>query len=296
VLIGLVGCGHWGVNIVRDLRLLHCEVNVVARSEASVGRAREAGATEVVTELNGLGEVDGIVVATPIATHAAVLEETLKMGVPVFVEKPLSDDPEAAVRIAASAENRLFVMDKWRYQPAVQAMAAVNREGLLGRVVGVKTVRVQPDNRHDEDAVWVLAPHELAISMEVLGRLPRPRTAVGQWEDDRLVSMYAVLETDEEWHVAEVSERAPQVERRIELHCSEGLAVLRDGWDEHITLYRHDGRTERIATPGDLPLLAELRAFVEHLEGGPPPRSSAVEGAAVVKTVATLRALAAWPM
>jgi hypothetical protein len=43
---------------------------------------------------------------------------------------------------------------------------------------------------------------------------------------------------------------------------------------------------------GELPLLAELRAFVEHLGGGPPPKSSAAEGAAVVRTIATLRELA----
>ena len=42
----------------------------------------------------------------------------------------------------------------------------------------------------------------------------------------------------------------------------------------------------------ELPLLGELRAFVEHVEGGPPPRSSAAEGAKVVAVIAELRALA----
>jgi hypothetical protein len=52
---------------------------------------------------------------------------------------------------------------------------------------------------------------------------------------------------------------------------------------------------ERIATPGELPLLAELRVFVSHLRGGPPPRSSAAEGASVVETIEHLRALAGVP-
>jgi hypothetical protein len=47
----------------------------------------------------------------------------------------------------------------------------------------------------------------------------------------------------------------------------------------------------RIETPGELPLLAELRAFVGHI-GGPAPRSSAAEGAAIVSAIAELRALA----
>ena len=49
---------------------------------------------------------------------------------------------------------------------------------------------------------------------------------------------------------------------------------------------------ERIETPGELPLLAEVRTFVEHLAGGPPPRSSAAEGLAVVEALAALRRMA----
>ena len=45
----------------------------------------------------------------------------------------------------------------------------------------------------------------------------------------------------------------------------------------------------------ELPLLRELRAFVEHLRGGPPPRSSAREGAEIVETIAELRSLAGLP-
>ncbi|TMK26548.1 MAG: hypothetical protein E6G64_14425 [Actinobacteria bacterium] len=51
-----------------------------------------------------------------------------------------------------------------------------------------------------------------------------------------------------------------------------------------------DQETRPIST--EFPLLRELRAFVEHLEGGPPPRSSAAEGAAEVAVVERLRQLA----
>jgi predicted dehydrogenase len=42
----------------------------------------------------------------------------------------------------------------------------------------------------------------------------------------------------------------------------------------------------------ELPLLRELRAFLDHLDGGPPPLSSAADGAAIVDALATLRELA----
>ena len=44
--VALVGCGRWGRHILRDLIALGCEVPVVARSEASVERAREGGAAD----------------------------------------------------------------------------------------------------------------------------------------------------------------------------------------------------------------------------------------------------------
>jgi len=40
-------------------------------------------------------------------------------------------------------------------------------------------------------------------------------------------------------------------------------------------------------------LLRELRAFLEHLAGGPPPKSSAEEGVADVAAIERLRELAA---
>jgi hypothetical protein len=41
-----------------------------------------------------------------------------------------------------------------------------------------------------------------------------------------------------------------------------------------------------------MPLLRELQAFVDHLRGGPPPRSSAAEGLMIVERIAAIRRLA----
>jgi predicted dehydrogenase len=278
--------------VLRDLRALGCDVRVVARSEASVARAHDGGAATVVAGLHALGAVDAIVVVVPVEAHAAAVEEALRFDVPVFVEKPLCDDVGAATRLAGLGSGRLFVMDKWRYHPAIAVLREISASGSLGRTHGLRTVRVQSGSRHGADISWVLAPHDLSIALEVLGDVPSPTAAVGQWVDDRLVTLHALLETRRGWHALEISERAGSVERRIELHCDEGVAVLGGGWDEHVLVHLRDGGVERIEAAGELPLLAELRAFIEFVRGGPPPSSSAAEGAAVVGTIAELRALA----
>jgi predicted dehydrogenase len=292
MVVGQVGCGHWGAHVLRDLRTLGCDVHVVARSEASQARAREGGAKAVVPDVGRLTGLDAVVVVTPIATHADVLDEALRHDVPVFVEKPLCDDPADADRLAAVAPGRLFVMDKWRYHPAVLELAELAGSGSLGRLLGLRTIRVQPDNRHEEDAIWVLAPHDLAIALEVLGEVPRPTAAAGVWDGERLVTLHAILEADRGWHVMEISERAARIERRVELHCDEGVAVLEGGWDEHVVVYTPAGGSEQLETPGELPLLAELRAFLGFLAGGDPPESTVAEGAAAVHAIVEMRSLA----
>ena len=296
MVLGLVGCGNWGRHILRDLVSLGCEVPVVARSPESIARAEKGGASKVVTDTGSFPALDDVVVATPTSTYAAVLDEVLEREVSVFCEKPLTDDPSAARQLAERAPDRLFVMDKWRYHPGVLELAAIARERRLGGVSGVRTVRVGWGNRHeDADPVWVLAPHDLAIGLEIFGALGQPEAAVAQWRQGGAIHLSGVLRGDGWWQTLEVSGRSTERKRSVELFCDDGVAVLGDGWDEHVTIYRDDAdgvREERIETPGELPLLAELRAFVEHLEGGPPPRSSAAEGAAIVTAIAALRALA----
>jgi predicted dehydrogenase len=292
VVVGLVGCGVWGAHVLRDLRSLACDVRVVARSPDSVRRAKNGGATAIVSDLTELGDIHGVVVVTPIATHASVVEQVLRLDVPIFVEKPLCDDAADATRLAEEGAGRIFVMDKWRYHPGVGALAELARSHVLGSARELRTMRVQPSNRHTEDCSWVLTPHDLAIATEILGGLPEPVRASAEWEDDRVLSLQAELERDGVVHSLEVSERAPVNRRRIELVFEDGAAVLEGGWDEYVTVTRHSGRAKRVEATGELPLLAELRAFVGFLAGGPAPRSSVEEGAAAVHLIAELRALA----
>ncbi len=296
MVVGLVGCGRWGRHILRDLRSLGCDVPVVARSEESRARAEEGGANAVVADIASLTGVDGVVVATPTSTHAAVLEQVLTVDVPVFCEKPLTDDPAAAARLAELGADRLFVMDKWRYHAGVLELAAIAHDRRLGAVSGLRTVRIGWGNPHDDvDIVWVIAPHDLAIALEVMGAVPEPQAAIAQSRNGEALQLSGLLRGDGWWQVLEASGRSPERTRRIELHCEDGVAVLAGGWDEHVSLFREGIEEERIETPGELPLLAELRAFVDHLGGGPPPRSTAAEGALVVAAIAELRRLAGAP-
>jgi predicted dehydrogenase len=284
--VGLVGCGRWGSVILRDLNALGCRVHVVARSEAS--RERAVSAASVVGTVAELPEVGGVVVATSTSSHAAAVGEALERRVPVFCEKPLSDDLDAAERLVAAGDGRLFTMDKWRYHPGVEEIARMVKAGELGTVQHLATVRVGWGTKHDDvDCVWVLAPHDLAIAREILGHVPAPRTVTIERLGARRVGMTATL-GGPPFMTMTVSAAAAGHRREVRVIGDEAVAILDGAYANELVVGVPGTEPEHRPIADDMPLLAELRTFVEHLEGGPPPRSSAQEGLEIVAAITAL--------
>lgn len=297
--IGLIGCGRWGRLILRDLRSLGADVSVVATQQGR--QAIEQGASLVVGSIAELPRMDGYVVATPTSTHADIIE-ALPRGVPVYCEKPLTDDPVRALHIARQRGADVFVMDKWRYHEGILALAAIARSGELGPVQGLRTTRVGWGHDYaDVDCVWTLLPHDLTIAHEILGNLPQPVAACADRGATGVMGVVAMSAVpDGCWHVAEVGARSPERRRNVTLLCRDGLARLNDAYDDHIEVFvappangpAPECVPERRAIGTRMPLLTELSVFLDYLRGGPKPKSTAAEAAAVVEAIATIRRLA----
>jgi hypothetical protein len=130
--------------------------------------------------------------------------------------------------------------------------------------------------------------------LEVLGHLPEARSAVGR--TDGTIAHLTGLLGKRPWFEMHVSGASVARRRTIELVCVDGVAWLSAADDDAIGMAPNGvigtSAWERRPISNEMPLLAELRAFVDHLGGGAPPKSSAVEGAQAVSTIAELRSLA----
>ncbi|MGF1501214.1 MAG: Gfo/Idh/MocA family protein [Paracoccaceae bacterium] len=293
--IGLVGCGRWGRLILRDLRSLGANVVVAAPSEATRAQSVELGAVAAVATAGELPDLDGYVVAPPTVLHAETVETLLPRNRPIFVEKPLTNDPAAADRILAAAPDRVFCMDKWRYHGGVLKLADLAKRGALGDVLAVRSWRLGWGNPHrDVDAAWILLPHDLSIALEILGRLPPLRHAHGIAAGPIGESLSAVLVDPAGGPSVEmeISSSHPVNRRSVAVIGSEAVAQFGDSYDRALRLNRPGAEPEEIPVETEMPLLAELRAFVEHIAGGPPPKSNAAEAALIVHRVAEMRAAA----
>jgi predicted dehydrogenase len=284
VAVALIGCGRWGRRIRHELIQLGAEVVVAdpVAEEATVGSVAE------------LPEVEAIVVATPATSHAAVLDDVLDRGVPIFCEKPFTTVGADARRLAEAAGDRIHVMHVWRYHPGVELLGRLARDGTLGAVHGVRSTRTNwTSPRRDTDAVWTLVPHDLTIAIEVLGTLPVPRAATVEELGGRAVGLWGLCGAPgEPWLVIEASTRFADRRREVRVHGEDGVAVLPTDEATALRIERGAGlepEVEEVRFDPEPPLRRELAAFLGHVAGGPPPKSPAAEGVAVVEAVEALR-------
>ena len=292
--VGLVGCGAWGSLILRDLKALGCSVAVVARSAASIERARTGGALQIVPSIDELPPCDGIIVATTATTHASVIEELLDRNVPVFIEKPLCDRVDDALEFQRHAGDRLFVMDKWRYHNGIRLIATMIRNGDIGEVTAITTRRVGWGNHHpDTDILWTYLPHDLAITLELIGTIP-PLTGASFESIEGHITGATVRLGDSPIVNMEVSAVAAAVQRELRVIGTGGCVVMGGGYANEVlwSSGRPIGTPERVPFETNMPLLDELRAFVEHLGGGPPPMSNLDDAIAQMRLIDDVHTLA----
>jgi predicted dehydrogenase len=157
--LGFLGVGWIGrhrlESIVRDGA---AEIVAIAdpsreRREAALAIAPAAAGCE---HLGHLLEhpIDGLVIATPSALHAAQALAGLTRGCAVFCQKPLGRDAAETARVVAAARraNCLLGIDlSYRHTAAIQRIREVLRAGGIGRVFAVDLVF---HNAYGPEAAW----------------------------------------------------------------------------------------------------------------------------------------------
>lgn len=291
--IGLIGCGRWGRNILRDLKSLGCEVFVVEVDPEALAWVRDNGIAAFHSN-DTWPEADGYVIATTTVSHADIIADIQGLNKPVFVEKPLCTQVDKARQLLKADNQNIFVMEKWRYHGGVQALKALVRSGKLGKVQGLRTTRVQWNQpHHDVDSVWILAPHDLSIAKEILGEVPPLRTAFAEGVRQPGEGLIASFGNDP-WFVMEVSSLQPVTRREIRVVGEHGIALLDDPLSDHIKFFTSSDLSapaefEMLPVDTTMPLLLELKGFVEYLDGGPEPKTNLAEAVESVELIATIR-------
>jgi predicted dehydrogenase len=183
IVVGVVGCGYWGPNLVRNFKgLSNCHLK--AMCDASEERLRHMrriypdveGVQDFGHLLNGVG-LDAVVIATPVKYHYPLAKQSLLAGKHTLIEKPMagsSAECEELIRIAESNGLVLMVGHTFLYSTAVRKIAQIVRAGDVGEIRYINSRRLNLGLfQKDINVAWDLAPHDISIILQVLDELPQ---------------------------------------------------------------------------------------------------------------------------
>ncbi len=178
--VAIVGCGYWGKNLVRNFHALGALQLVVDATQA--GRATAATlapSVEISADFDSLlarSDITAVALATPAATHHALGLRILESGKDLFVEKPMALDLGEGAHLVNTATRlgRILQVDHLlEYHPAFIALRELAASGRFGKTLRLHSHRLNFGKvRTEEDALWSLAPHDIALLLRLAGRAP----------------------------------------------------------------------------------------------------------------------------
>ena len=327
--VGVIGCGHWGPNHIRNFSTLAgSSVAACADTNAERLRAMKRLFPALATmsdyrQLLAAPNVDAVVVATPTATHHAIASEALRRGKHVLVEKPLAltvAHSRELGRLARAQHRVLVVGHTFLFNTGIRKLKECIASGEVGKVYYLHAARTNLGPiRRDAGVVWDLASHDVAIFNYLLNAEPLEVSARAERffrkgiEDVAFISLSYPHRVIANIHVSWLD---PKKVRQIVISGSRKMlswddlattgpvmiydkGVLAKGHDRFLEPYYESyGDFQLLPREGDMviphlkleePLQAEARHFLECVRGGANTISGPDAGLAVVKALAAIK-------
>jgi predicted dehydrogenase len=180
--VGVVGCGYWGPNLIRNFRSLSgCHLKIMCDLSQQrlmhlktlypeVQRSMDYGHV-----LNGV-ELDAVVIATAVKSHYPMAKASLLAGKHTFIEKPMASSSEQCEELIEIAQKKglvLMVGHTFLYSPAVKKIREIVDSGDIGEIRYICARRLNLGLfQNDINVAWDLAPHDISIILSIIGEQP----------------------------------------------------------------------------------------------------------------------------
>lgn len=188
--VAVIGAGYWGKNLVRNFAttqrcnlkyVCDCNENILAKHKAYFPFIQvSADFDNILCD----SEVDAVAIATETPAHFEMAKKAIKARKHTYVEKPLTlkaSDAKVLIDLARRKKVKLMVGHLLKYHPAVTYMKNLIENGEIGKPLYMYTQRVNLGIvRHNENAWWSLAPHDISVICYLFGSEPVLVTARGQ--------------------------------------------------------------------------------------------------------------------
>ena len=180
--VGVVGCGYWGPNLIRNFRGLNdCKLKMICDlDEKRLAHLKNLyPEVEATTDYKGMlanGGLDAVIIATAVRTHHPLAKAALLAGKHVFVEKPLCASVAEAEEMNALAREKglvLMVGHTFLYSAPVRKIKEIVDRGDIGEIRYINARRLNLGlYQKDINVTWDLAPHDISIVQYILDDMP----------------------------------------------------------------------------------------------------------------------------
>ncbi len=304
--IAVIGAGHWGINLVRNLHSLGVLSHVVEKDSEIVNAvSEEISDVQFLNDYDSLlsSDIDAVAIATPASSHYEIASQFLKAGKDVFIEKPMTLCSEEANDLVHKAEHNgsvLMVGHMLLYQPAIKFIKSYLEQGHLGKIYHLHQDRLKLGRvRSKENVVWSLGVHDIAVLLYLVGSSPESVDFTGHCgvqetiEDDAYVHMtfdggiMAHLHSSWIW---------PENRRSLKIIGEKGMIVYNE-MEQTVVLHKKrigndleniDQGEEKLFEGSDQPLRLEMEHFIHCIKSREEPLSNGKSGLEVVRVLESL--------
>lgn len=180
--LGQIGCGNWGIkllsifNSMKDVSILRC----CDSDRKILGKISKQYPYIIFSEnyqdILDDNKINAVIIATPPSNHFDLVENALKHGKHVFVEKPLAlntQDAKKLLFLARKCKKLLMVDHTFLYSPDIVELKSILRKGILGKLLHIEMFWLNLGLFSQEtDVIWDLAPHPVSIMFFLLKERP----------------------------------------------------------------------------------------------------------------------------
>ena len=176
VKIAIVGYGLIGQRHSAAIKITpRAKLVAVVEPEGSDARLAVDPSVEIYADIEIMladAKPDGVIVASPTTLHIAHAQKCIDAGIPTLIEKPISDDLDAARRLTISASKNsapLLVGHHRRFNPIIDRAKGLIDSGVIGQIRAINAVCwfYKPDH-YFEIAPWRKAPGAGPVSVNLI--------------------------------------------------------------------------------------------------------------------------------
>jgi len=283
--VGVVGCGYWGPNLMRNFASLPGG-RLKAVCDTNGGRllhlaSRFPGIEPYTTYDDMLREadLDAVAVATPVSLHYEMARKSLEAGKHTFIEKPMAASSRECEELNTLAEERgltIMVGHTFLYSSPVRQIRDIIQSGEIGTVRYISSRRLNLGLfQKDINVVWDLAPHDISIVTYLMEENPEAVNCQGQTnvtpniEDVANLSMFFPSGS---YAAVQVSWLDPRKVREMTIVGTGGMIV----YDDVEPLQKIRIYDQRVEVPPHYDTFAEFQ-FAYHYGDMRAPRIEQVE-------------------